>query len=87
MKRYLYEIVIDYGMRGTLGVPVPRMPKVLARKTARKMNRDGGRRFGRIVCKKVLEYEYLTHRKHGDTTKDATPHGINDWFIYKEEEI
>lgn len=85
MKRYMYVIAVDGGVYGMLGTPYPWMPKVLARKTARRMNQSESRRFGRMVARKVAAYDE-TGKRSGMTTKDATPHGVFDWFSYKEEE-
>lgn len=81
MKKYLYEIDITSGGATWHFQGIPFMPKVLAEKQAKAMNRAvsrlyPGRRF----------YRY-TVSKTGIETRDTTPHGFMDYDEYRARKI
>lgn len=67
MKRYLYEIDCN----GWHDQRIPFMPRVLAEKTAKALNRGKQRKSPRFTVSK-------THI----VVKDATPHGYSSWYEY-----
>lgn len=68
MKHYLYEIDCD----GAHLQSFPFMPRVLAEKTARQLNKD---------CRKLYGYQRMLFgvSKTCIETKDGTPHGLKHW--------
>lgn len=74
MKRRLYEI----DKAGWHGHDIPFMPKVLANKTAKQMNRQFQREYPQV--RKALSK--CTTSKTSLLIKDGTPHGKRDWFAY-----
>lgn len=68
MKHYLYEIDCD----GAHLQSFPFMPRVLAEKTARQLNKD---------CQKIYGYQSMLFgvSKTCIETKDGTPHGLKHW--------
>lgn len=69
MKRYLYETYRD----GCREYDIPAMPRVLAEKTAKAMNRAEQSRYKARFTVEKNEY-------YG--TNDGTPHGYKSWFEY-----
>lgn len=68
MKHYLYEIDCDgWNVNG-----IPFMPRVLAEKTARQLNKD---------CRKLYGHQRMLFSvsKTCIETKDGTPHGRKYW--------
>lgn len=81
MKRYLYEVTkcdIPIGV-------IPWMPKTLAEKTAKYLNRYDRTWHGTYGTKKVI-YDVVQNdgswKRKGITTKDGTPHDYKGWFDY-----
>lgn len=76
MRRYLYEID-TYGSNGDAyhDQSVPFMPRVLAEKTAKAMNKAEQKIYGNNLTKYKVSKTTLQ-------TKDVTPHGYSDWFEY-----
>lgn len=72
MKKYLYEI--DCGGVHEQGIPF--MPRVLAEKTARWLNKEQQREYGRIGGSRY------TVSKTTIQTKDVTPRGWESWMHY-----
>lgn len=72
MKRYLYEIYND----GCREYEIPAMPRVLAEKTSKALNRaEQGTIYRHKARFTVEKNEYYD-------TKDVTPHGYKSWFEY-----
>ena len=79
MKRYLYSIYTmgrrEFKNSGWELQGTPYMPKVLAEKTAKTLNRTLPQKGRRIYEKYVAMSTQME-------IKDGTPHGFADWYAY-----
>lgn len=71
MKKHLYHITEG----GAYIQHLPAMPRVLAEKTAKSLQRQSQRNGWRFPSK-------YSAKKSGYITGDASPHGVADWFGY-----
>lgn len=82
MKRYLYEVDV-WNSTKTSGFhdgSIPFMPRVLAERTVKALNRGFQKRYGyghRSDVYKVSKTSLLA--------KDTTPHGYTDWFEFRRK--
>lgn len=85
MKKYLYEIDERYGINTYWHTQAePYMPRVLAEKTAKSLNRSNQRQKAKTHTK---YHDKFKANKTTIVTKDHSPKGYKDWYeFYNREE-